>query len=116
MATKNSGNFGTTENKLYAEEALKAEENGQKHRSKEKALIRILFPPLWYLQLSYNVLYKAPFLFPLFWVVRWFDVLLHRRKRIAKKLGIIHGMTDDKVAEYDKMMRYMGIDLRNQVQ
>lgn len=111
-----SGNFGTTENKLYAEEALKAEENGQKHRSKEKALIRILFPPLWYLQLSYNVLYKAPFLFPLFWVVRWFDVLLHRRKRIAKKLGIIHGMTDDKVAEYDKMMRYMGIDLRNQVQ
>ena len=109
-----SGSFGTTSNKMYAEEALKSEGDGPKRGSKGKSLLRTLFPPLWLLQLSYNVLYKAPFLFPVFWVVRWFDVLLHRRKNITKRFGIIQGMTDDKVEAYDQMMRLAGIDLRHQ--
>ncbi len=111
-----SGNFGTTANKMYADEALKNKSNRETRNAKQKSLIRTLFPPLWYLQLSYNILYKAPVLLPLFWVVRWFDVLLHRRKNISKKFKIIQGMTDDKVEEYAEMMRYVGIELHHQVE
>lgn len=111
-----SNNFGSLTNKMYAEEAWRFDKNEVVSNTKLKSTIRTIFPPLQYLQLSYKILNKVPILFPIFWVVRWIDVLINRKKNVGKRFSIIHGMTDDKVAEYDKMMRYMGIDLRNQVQ
>lgn len=109
-----SGNFGTTFNKIYAEEALRTGSVENKRNSKEKAFFRLLFQPLWLMRRSYKVLYKAPFLLPLFWVVRWIEVLLLRRKNIGKKMSVVRNMSDDKVEEYARIMQYMGVDLRYQ--
>ena len=104
-----SGNFGTTQNKLYAEELLKANKSGTIRNAKWKSFWQTLFPPLSDMQLSYNVLYKHPVLLPLFWVIRWFDVLIHRRKNIGQKMRIIHNMDDEKVENHRQLMEFMGL-------
>ena len=88
-----SGSFGTTQNKLYSEELLKASKKREEVKgSKLKSFISALFPPLDLMQLSYNILYKWPVLYPFYWIVRWVDVLLHRRKNIGMKMQIIKEM------------------------
>lgn len=113
-----SGTFGTTENKLYAEELLKANRSGKIQNAKVKSFWQTLFLPLPDMQLSYNVLYKYPILLPVFWIIRWFDVLIHRRKNIGKKLRIIRDMNDEKVQAHQSMMAFMGLtyDYRSQDQ
>ena len=107
----NSGSFGTEQHKLYSEELLKAsKKRNEVKNSKLKSFISALFPPLDLMQLSYNILYKWPVLYPVYWVVRWVDILLHRRKNIGKKLNIIQNMTDEKVAAYERTMNLMGLD------
>lgn len=105
-----SGNFGSMQNKLYSEELINAQKSGQIKGAKSRTFVQALFLPLEQMQDSYNILYKYPILLPVFWVVRWFDVLLHRRSRIAKKFEIIHNMTDEKVEQYQQALAYMGLD------
>ena len=105
-----SGSFGTMANKLYAEELLKDNKKDEVKGSKFKTLLAALFPPLDLMQLSYNVLYKWPILYPFFWPVRWVEVLLRRRGNISKKMRIIRDMSDDKVQAHRKAMNLMGLD------
>ena len=104
-----SGNFGTTQNKLYAEELLKANKSGTIRNAKWKSFWQMLFLPLSDMQLSYNILYKCPILLPVFWVVRWFDVLINRRQNISRKLRIVREMNDEKVETHRKLMEFMGL-------
>jgi hypothetical protein len=106
-----SGSFGTMQNKVYFEELRK--KNGQTEKirhSKFRSFIDAIFPPLSLMQASYHVLFKCPVLFPLFWPVRWVDVLLHRRKNIGKRLKIVREMTDEKVMERVRVMNMMGVN------
>lgn len=104
-----SGSFGTLQHKLYSEELLKASRADGVKNSKLKSFVSALFPSLELMQLSYNILYKWPVLYPLYWVVRWVDILIHRRKNIGKKLQIINNMSDDKVTAHEKFMNLMGL-------
>ena len=104
------GVFGTTENELYYGELVKNNKRGRGIRnSKIKTLFTALFPPLDAMQQAYNILFKWPILFPLFWPVRWVDRLLHKRGQIGKKLNAFRNMTDDKVAERQRFMDQMGV-------
>lgn len=107
-----SGNWGTEENKIYTNQLRRSKQGGAVYNTRLKSVFRVLFMPLDELQSTYNILYKYPFLLPIFWVVRWFDVLIHRRKNIGKKFGIIKNMTDEKVSEYQQALAYMGLDYR----
>lgn len=102
-----SGNWGSQENKVYAKE-LKKEENIK--NSRFRSLMRTLFIPLEEIQSSYNILYKFPILLPVFWVVRWFDVLLHRRGNIKKRMDIVNSVTDEKLRQRQEAFRAMGLD------
>ena len=103
-----SGSFGTEHNKLYAEELLRANK-GTRH-ARGKSFVSALFPRMRDLQLSYNVLYRYPVLIPLFYVVRWFDILINRRKNIKRKMNIIMGMSDEKVDDHQRLMNAMGLE------
>lgn len=105
----NSGNFGTLENVMYAKEA-KANSTGKVKKSGYRSLFYAVFPTMSDLQLSYNILYKYPFLYPVFWVVRCVDILRHRPGNIRKKLGIIRNMTNEKVTAHQRALNYMGLD------
>jgi hypothetical protein len=79
--------------------------------SRAKSLFSALFPSLDLMQLSYNVLYKYPILYPFFWPIRWVDILIHRRKNIGKRLNIIQSMTDEKIENHQQIMNRMGLSL-----
>lgn len=106
-----SGSFGTMQNKVYFEELRKySEKKSETKHSKFWSLMDVIFPPLSLMQASYHVLFKYPVLYPLFWPVRWVDVLIHRRKNISKKLKIVREMSDEKVMERVRVMNMMGVN------
>ena len=105
-----NGNWGTVENWFYSEELVHAQKAGKIKNSGFNAFFRLLFMPLDRMKTRYKILYKYPFLCPVFWVVRWFDVLLHTPKNIGRRLGVVREMTDEKVAAYRQAMNYMGLD------
>jgi hypothetical protein len=107
-----SGSFGTMENKLYSTEVIKAGQKKEEVKnSRAKSLFSALFPSLDLMQLSYNVLYKYPILYPFFCPIRWVDILIHRRKNIGKRLNIIQSMTDEKIENHQQIMNRMGLSL-----
>lgn len=103
------GSFGSEKNTLLSREVI-GSRNAAAGGSKLRAIRRALFPGLEYLQLSYNVLFKHPWLYPLFWVVRWVDILVNRRKNIRKKGKIILNMSDAQVKDHIKMLQAMGLE------
>lgn len=106
------GSWGTAENLLYAQELLRAKQAGKIGHSRFRSILRTIFPKLDHMQLSYNVLYRHPWLCPLFWVVRWFEILLFRRKNIRSKGKLVLGISDEGISEHQKALNYMGLDYR----
>lgn len=103
------GSFGSEKNTLQAREIINAQNADGIRNTKFRAIWHALFPSLKFLQLSYNVLYKHPWLYPFFWVVRWVDILLNRRGNILKKGRIIMNMSDDGIDTHKKLLQDMGI-------
>ncbi|MBQ7415722.1 MAG: nucleotidyltransferase family protein [Oscillospiraceae bacterium] len=108
--TFNSGSFGTMENKLYYQELTKASQKKSVKNTKFHSLMDALFPPLRLMQASYYVLIKFPILLPLFWPVRWVDVLIHRRQNISRKLRLVGQMSDEKLLHRERAMKMMGMN------
>ena len=102
-----SGSFGTMENKLYYMELTSPKKCGH---TRLHSFMSALFPPLRLMQSSYYVLFKWPVLLPVFWPVRWVDVLLHRRKNIRKKLWLMEQMSDEKLQRRERAMYLMGMN------
>ena len=108
--TMSSGSFGTMENKIYYQELTKAGQKKNVKNTKFRSLMDALFPPLRLMQSSYYVLFKWPILLPIFWPVRWVDVLIHRRKNIGKKLRLVGKMNDEKLLRRERAMNLMGMN------
>lgn len=104
------GAFGTLENELHSRELIRAQNSSGINHSKMRSILKMTFPPLSYLRLSYNVLFDHPWLFPVFWVVRWFDILLNRRTNIKKKGKLLLQISDEKISRHKQMLHEMGID------
>ena len=104
------GSFGTVENEMLSRELVRVQNEGAAQSSRGRSVWKMLFPPLSYLQLSYNVLYRHPWLQPAFWVIRWADILLHRRKNIARKLNVIRGITNEGIDRHRTLLQDMGLD------
>jgi hypothetical protein len=105
-----SGSFGTMENKLYYQQLSKANQKKRGiHNSKADSMAEALFPPLALMQDSYNVLFRYPILLPVYWPVRWVDVLIHRRTHVGQKMKIIREMSDEKLQLRERAMNMMGV-------
>lgn len=102
-----SGNWGSMETKMYTEALLHAA--GDTKQAHGRSVLRTLFPELSYLQGSYNILFRHPWLYPVFCVVRWVDVLLHRRKNIGMRLGILRSMSEEKVTDHKAFLDAIGL-------
>lgn len=105
-----SGSFGTMENKLYYQELTKAEQKKKVRNTRFRSLVDALFPPLRLMQASYYILFKFPILLPIFWPVRWVDVLIHRRQNISRKLHLVGQMSDEKLMRRERAMNMMGMN------
>ena len=58
----------------------------------------------------YPCLKKFPFLLPLMWIVRWVNILLHKRNRLKTYVQEDNMLTDDSVEAYHEMLRTSGLD------
>ncbi|MBQ6718903.1 MAG: nucleotidyltransferase family protein [Oscillospiraceae bacterium] len=105
-----AGNWGLHENSIYGAQ-LKMHPGGQDVRNtKRKELWDAVFPPLDRMRYRFPVLKKRPYLYPLFWPVRWLQLIFRTPRIIRKKLQIVRDLDDDKVRERRQALNYVGLD------
>ena len=103
------GNWGTPEHGILLREVRKAELAGSVRNAKGKAVWGMIFPSLSTMCYQYPTLVHHRWLLPLFWVVRWFDILLNRRKKIQKKVQILRSVSNDSIEFHRQTLRAVGL-------
>lgn len=104
-----SGSWGTLDYRKISDELKKNKRLVRSGKAKQSAMLRAVFPGVDEMKYRYTALQKAPFLLPVFWVVRWVRTLLFRREMIQKRQEMIDIVTDEKVTAYLDAMRYVGL-------
>lgn len=107
----NSGSWGNMEKRMLAIYARNASPASQ---SRAKTRLQIVFPPVSKLRYSYPILKKMPWLTPVFWPVRWADILLFKRGSIQVKLSAMKAATVEQVDNFHQSLRYVGIDFHHE--
>ncbi len=102
-----NGTWGTKETKLKAAgvRASKTEKNVGLSR-----VLWLIFPSTEKLQYRFPILQKHKYLLPVMWVVRWFDVLLFKRKKIHDRVDEVKLMDEEFISSYQKELDYVGLD------
>ena len=65
------------------------------NKSKSKRFIESAFPNLKHMKLRYPILEKAPFLLPIFWVVRFFEFVFLKKGSIEQKQAKISNVSQE---------------------
>ena len=107
-----SGSWGLEENHLLSEVVRDQRRTGSALGGKLRFLMTNAFPPYRNMAMDFPVLKKCPVLLPLFWPVRWFDLLFFRRQRMLQKRELIRNATADKVKTYQQQLNAVGLDFR----
>lgn len=103
------GTFGSEKNRKYYWEVMGIIKAQSTKNSRAKMTVQTIFPPLSYMQRSYPVLRKAPYLLPVMWVVRFVRTLLFRPASIKRKADFLSDMRDDDVEFRRRTLEVMGI-------
>ena len=103
------GSWGSMETEMYAQEIKAAARTGGVSGSGLRAALRAVFPPRSQMAYRYQAVIKFPALLPVFWVVRWIDILFFRPQKIRKRLRILQGISDEKVLDRSKALEAVGL-------
>ena len=79
------------------------------HKSKPRRLLAAAFPRLSHMRLKYPVLKKAPFLLPVFWVVRLLQYAFTKDKSIARKRDALMNADEKSAAVMEKIFKASGL-------
>lgn len=77
---------------------------------KAKRLFSLIFLPYKTMCMKYPLLKKAPFLLPLFWIVRIFTVLIFKRHKIKRHKQQLDYMTKENIKNYNNALNFVGLD------
>lgn len=73
-------------------------------------LIKRIFAPYQIMSAHFPILKKAPFLMPVFWIVRIFKVIFSRKiNRTVSEYKTVTAFTDDQLQEIKQMCKYLGL-------
>ena len=100
------GAYGKGENNILSQ-AVKADKKG----FKIKKVLSLMFLPLKKMQKRYACLNKLPILLPVFWVVRWVQFLLFKRKNFNRQMQQIKNATNQKINEYQLNLNTVGLNI-----
>ena len=106
----NSGVYGTHEAKILSASLKDAQKTGNAKNVRKKNFLRNVFLPYKFMREKYRVLKKAPFLLPVFWVVRIVEVLLFKRKTIAKVSKAYTTSSAQNIDAYGQALHFVGLD------
>lgn len=102
-----SGEFGNNENRTAAG-ILKKEDGKISGRIKIKRILERIFPSLETIKLLYPAVRKCALLYPIFVVIRVFDILFNRKKEIRKILALANA-SQEKVDSFAVHCEKMGL-------
>ena len=80
-----SGSWGKARDHTLSAEVRNTQAAGSVFAGWLRSVQLVLFPSLENLSVKYPILKKAPWLLPVFWVVRWFNTLLFRQDAIRAR-------------------------------
>ena len=86
-----------------------SEKNGDIKQSGLKATLYAFFPPREQLSYRYEAVQKYPMLLPLFWMIRWVDILLFEPRKIGRKLSILKDIRNDDVMSHRDALKKVGL-------
>lgn len=105
------GTFGTAEISAVSRGVATKQKLGKSSRVRTYTALKIIFPPRRDLKSRYPILEKHGYLLPIMWIVRWFDVLLHKRDKIAFRRKEIELISSKKIDEREEKFALVGINL-----
>ena len=77
--------------------------------TKNKALFKMVFPPVSYMRFSYPILNRIVILLPLFYVVRWFRIIFQTPKRLSR-IKEISSVTKEEIKQVKEIRAGLGIN------
>lgn len=99
------GAYGKGENHILSEAVKK-----DKREFRIKKLFSLAFLSLDKMQKRYLCLNRFPILLPVFWVVRWVQILLFKRKNFNRQMQQIKNATNQKINEYQLNLNTVGLN------
>ncbi len=101
---------GTAGNSKNLEAAFMNKSGGKKGGSKLTYAVRIVFPPFSDMKKRDPVLEKAPYLLPIMYVWRWFQLVFCKRGRIKSRVGQYRSVDKEYAAQVKRVHELAGID------
>ena len=105
-----SGVFGKHENSLQSTMLKKVNHHGTVQEAKLMNWFHRAFPAYSGMRQLYPVLRHCPILLPVMWVVRWGNILLHKRGRFKQYVQEDSTLDENSVKEYREMLQKSGLD------
>ncbi len=75
-----------------------------------RRLVRLIFPTLESMYKPYPILHSAPFLLPIFWFIRPFDIVIRRRGSLTKRAKYNKLITKENVKKQIEMLKKIGLN------
>lgn len=108
-----NGSWGTVQQHVIAKLSKNTEKGKVKERQRKK-LWWTLFPRLPRMIQIYPFLQKLPWLMPVMWVVRWFQLLFgKRRHEVANWVKSNRNIAEEDVASYQCALSYVGLSYKH---
>ena len=104
-----SGAYGLQDKKDTAAAAKTSAREVSVGAAKRKKILQYLFLPIGEMKKRYPVLTKAPFLLPIFWVVRWITAVFGRRDKIRAIAAEIDRLDGSTVDGYNRELAMVGL-------
>lgn len=110
----NSGVYGTHEAHILSAALKTTKTTGSVGKTRAKKILPLVFLPYPAMCERYPILTKLPFLLPIFWVVRWIEVLLFKRNRYKAQKKDWDVMSVDRIEGYQQALNFVGLDFNFQ--
>lgn len=103
-----SGQYGSVE-MAVVNRALR-DSKGSPLKIRLAKTVKHMFLPYQAMKAKYKVLEKLPFLLPIMWIVRWFDILFIRRRLFKRYMGEMKQINSQSVEENRDALQFVGLD------
>ena len=107
-----NGDWGAQENYYLADAVRNRKIAGSATKGKLRSIMLMFFPAYGPMAMHYPVLKKAAWLLPLFWVVRWGELVFVRSKSVREKYADLKVVSEENVDAYQKSLETVGLDFR----
>lgn len=104
-----SGAYGLREKCEMATVARLTAQEDSAEAARRHKLLTLIFLPYDSMKQKYPILGKAPILLPVYWVVRWVQVLVCKRDRISGQVDSLKKINNENVDAYTRELEMVGL-------